>query len=373
MNINTIYKIWALCIVFLVAACVVLHVQTGQLNFSRVCGDRLRSWSELPHDRPILVWLIHGYPPGLNAGSEFMAHTMNRHLVGAGYTVVVACPRYPHVIFEGVHLMDLNNASTVETIVSKSAIIMSHHDKVAIACKLGQKHSKPVIELVHNTIRPLSYSGYKPYRIYNSNWLRRFYKADLDGSESIVVRPPVDWRDYETPDGHRRYVTLINVNEEKGGHVLVALAQAMPHVEFMGIKGAYGEQVVPTIKPANLHYENTTLNIRNVYERTRILIMPSRIETWGRTAVEAMSSGIPVIANTTDGLIESLGEAGIFARRDRLDEWITAINELLTNTDLYKKTSEACKIRAVALDPAADLEDFVEFVDSKIRAGLLPA
>lgn len=367
MDVNIIYKIWALCIIFLVATCVILHMQTGTLDFSRVCGRRLQHWSTLPEDRPVLVWLIHGYPPGLNAGSEFMAHTMNRHLVNAGYTVIVACPRYPRVVFENVHLMDLNDVPATEAIVARAAIIMSHHDKVAIACKLGQKHGKPVVELVHNTIRPLSYGGYKPYRIYNSNWLRRFYKAAEDGSASIVVRPPVDWRDYVTLDGRRRYVTLINVNEEKGGHVLVALAQAMPHVEFMGIKGAYGEQIVPVAKPANLHYENTTLNIRNVYERTRILIMPSRIETWGRTAVEAMSSGIPVIANTTDGLIESLGEAGIFARRDRLDEWITTINELLTNSEFYKKTSEACKARAAALDPAADLEGFVAFIDLKTK------
>lgn len=365
MNVNIVYKIWALCIVFLVVVCIVLHIQhTFTLDFSRVRGksQKMPYWKDLPSDKPILVWVIHGYPPGLNAGSEFMAHTMNKYLVDKGHTVLVACPRYPQIIFEGVHLMNLNNEERVNNIVSKASVVMSHHDKVAYACVLGKKHNIPVIELVHNTVRPLTYGNHKPYRIYNSNWLRRFYKADLDGSESIVVRPPVDYRDYETPDGMRRYVTLINVNEEKGGQILVNLAKAMPHVEFLGIKGAYGEQVIASPCPQNLRYENTTLNIKHVYARTKILIMPSRIETWGRTAIEAASSGIPVIANTTEGLMESLGSAGIFAKRDKLDEWITTINELLTNTELYEKTSKECKQRAIELEPTADLEQFYVFV-----------
>ena len=40
--------------------------------------------------------------------------------------------------------------------------------------------------------------------------------------------------------------------------------------------------------------------------------MPSQEETWGRVAIEAISSGIPVIANPTEGLREALDYCGIY-------------------------------------------------------------
>ncbi|MFI1769152.1 glycosyltransferase family 4 protein [Streptomyces sp. NPDC020800] len=59
----------------------------------------------------------------------------------------------------------------------------------------------------------------------------------------------------------------------------------------------------------------------HVYSRSRVMLMPSLYESWGRVAVEAFASGIPVIAHPTPGLVESLGEAGIFAYRDDLNAW----------------------------------------------------
>ncbi|MFE2879219.1 hypothetical protein ACFXG6_32815 [Streptomyces roseus] len=44
-----------------------------------------------------------------------------------------------------------------------------------------------------------------------------------------------------------------------------------------------------------------------------------------RVAVQAFSSGIPVIAHPTLGLIESLGSAGIYAYRDDLNAWLDAL------------------------------------------------
>jgi len=58
--------------------------------------------------------------------------------------------------------------------------------------------------------------------------------------------------------------------------------------------------------------------------------MPSEYESWGRVGVEAMASGIPVIAHPTPGLQESLGDAGVFVDRNDIDGWERAIRRLLT-------------------------------------------
>lgn len=325
------------------------------------------------HDKHIILWIIHGYPPGLNAGSEFMAHAMNRELIKRGFTVVVACQRYPQIVFEDVHIIDLRRHTDIDRIASMSSVIMTHHGNSRQACKIASEHLLPVVEIVHNTVTPMSYPKFpnsKLYHVYNSEWLRNFYSQKAqDNERSIIVRPPVTPSEYDTGSdaialAKREYVTLINVNEEKGGHILVSLAKAMPHIKFMGIKGGYGKQVVEKSPPANLHYEENTLNIKDVYARTKILIMPSIIETWGRTAVEAMSSGIPVIANPTAGLIECLGHAGIFAKRGRDKEWITKINELFNDDAIYAEASSAARERASELNPEIDLQRFYEFIVS---------
>jgi glycosyltransferase involved in cell wall biosynthesis len=91
-----------------------------------------------------------------------------------------------------------------------------------------------------------------------------------------------------------------------------------------------------------------------VYARTRILLMPSDYESWGRVGVEAVASGIPVIAHPTEGLTESLGPAGTFCDRDNVDVWQKAI-EMLDDPAVYRAASRRAKARSKALDPGADL------------------
>ncbi|MBQ1164003.1 glycosyltransferase, partial [Streptomyces sp. A73] len=82
---------------------------------------------------------------------------------------------------------------------------------------------------------------------------------------------------------------------------LRALAQRIPEQQFVAVRGAYGEQVdydgldnvevlaqVPGAEMAE-----------RVYGRTRVLLMPSSYESWGRAGCEALASGIPVVAHPT--------------------------------------------------------------------------
>lgn len=96
---------------------------------------------------------------------------------------------------------------------------------------------------------------------------------------------------------------------------------------------------------------------------TKILIMPSREESWGRVALEAMSSGIPVIANPTPGLREACGDAGLFADRDNISEWVRIIRELLSSPSYYKKVGDACLERAKAVDPEPQLASFSMWIE----------
>jgi len=136
--------------------------------------------------------------------------------------------------------------------------------------------------------------------------------------------------------------------------VFYKLAERMPDVRFLGVVGAYGGQDIRDLP--NVEIQPHTPNIRDdVYARTRVLLMPSSYESWGRTGAEAMASGIPTIAHPTPGLRESLGDSGVFVERPDLDGWEHAIRQLLDGRR-WRAASRRALARSAQLDPTADLE-----------------
>jgi len=139
-------------------------------------------------------------------------------------------------------------------------------------------------------------------------------------------------------DGRGDCITLINANVNKGVQQFVALAKAMPDRKFLGVLPYYGERNVPPT-PGNVEWIPFQDDIRNVLRRTRILLVPSYYESFGRVAVEAMVNGIPVLyarpatnsvypGGSTEGLEEWIRPAGIGVHREIVDEWVNAVKSL---------------------------------------------
>ena len=294
------------------------------------------------------VWIIHGYPPVLNAGAEGMSHCLNKFLLKHGWTVTVILPNFPHKEFEGVHVVPFSDKKKIEKVLEEASILISHLRYSELAASTAAQIHLPLVLLIHNSfqipyIRDILKVTKDVHLLYNSEWIRDFYKPfHLDNQ---FLYPPVAVLDFKTD---RKYVALINCNKDKGGEILIRLAKAMPETQFLGVIGSYGEQVVEKGIP-NLHYMKNTPNIRSFYSKIGIVIMPSVYESWGRVAVEAMSLGIPVVANPTPGLRESLYSVGLFAKDDDLGQWIRAIQSLQTNPWLYELKSQEGHIRAKEL------------------------
>jgi glycosyltransferase involved in cell wall biosynthesis len=152
------------------------------------------------------------------------------------------------------------------------------------------------------------------------------------------------------------YITLINTNENKGGKIFEKIAQAMPNKRFLGVLGSYDEQMRNNLP--NLKIVPNTSNILPHYKETRILLMPSEYESWGRTATEAMCSGIPVISSEADGLKENCGSAGIYIKdRNDIKSWVSEINKL-DDKKAYEEASRKAKARSREHDPRKALDEF---------------
>jgi glycosyltransferase involved in cell wall biosynthesis len=172
-----------------------------------------------------------------------------------------------------------------------------------------------------------------------------------DSMRWVVSWPIVDKERYgvtgsETPGVH---VTLVNPIPEKGGELLVELAQMLPEIPFLAVEGGWWKaRQVGRDGPRNLRWMDYQHDARNIYRETRVLLYPGRWdagEGWmsgvGMTALEASCAGIPVIASPGEGLLESMGGFATFVPSHSATDWAEAIQRV------YHEDWERCHARAL--------------------------
>lgn len=306
-----------------------------------------------PADEPITVGaIVDRYPPFVNAGAEWMLHAMLRHLVRAGHRAIVATEVDDVHDVEGVEVWPVRRAAEVGRLAD---VLVGHLYWTPLVVETADANATPLLYIVHNDAQ-LSHWKLTPDDltavVWNALWMREAHPRW--GGPSTVVRPPVLLDDYRLGrnPAEAEFVTLVNPNPDKGAEVFYELARRRPDLRFATVDGGYGQQLRPKGLGNVERLPATGAIAEDVYARTRVLCVPSRYESWGRVAVEAMCSGIPVIAHPTPGLVEALGPAGIYADRDDPDAWAEAL-ALLDDPGAYAVWSQAALDRAVHLDEQA--------------------
>jgi glycosyltransferase involved in cell wall biosynthesis len=153
------------------------------------------------------------------------------------------------------------------------------------------------------------------------------------------------------------HITLVNANHNKGVLQFIALADAMPDRKFLAVSAYYGGNAdhnlaVPRPKHNNVTWVPFNDDVREILKQTRILLMPSYYESFGRIGIEAMYNGIPVLyskpaANpsapngSSEGLHAWIQPVGIPCERDVISDWITSIKSLDDETTYATKSEES--------------------------------
>lgn len=285
---------------------------------------------------------VHGYPPSHNAGSEMMLHTLLRQLQRRGHEAKVLTGTGTRAEHQGVAVC--TDQTEANSLAAWCDVIITHLAWTERAFELAEQSHRPLAHLIHNS--GLSRYGLMARScdlvVFNG---RTTYRACAPwNGPHLVINPLVDIAEYRTEPGD--CITLVNLNGNKGADLFYRLAESMPDRSFLGVVGAYGAQDIRSLP--NVEIVANTTEIKQVYSRTRILLMPSRSESWGRTAIEAAASGIPTIASHATGLVEALDYAGVFVHRDDPDSWMAALRAF-DNPETYEVRSEMAKQRAEEL------------------------
>ena len=354
------------------------------LHRPRLELDALPYWKKSDLDAPTvagkcIVWITNGYPPYWASGNEMCTHAMNLSLLSRGHEVWVAVPGFPPVTYEGVRCIDLRDRASLNTLLRRTHVIAACtlvYKPQAV--RLAQRFQTAFLDCIHtSTIKRTYWDNLGPLEnrfwvVFNTDWMRNYYKEDWK-DQSIMLHPPVDWKLYVIPIEQRKptFVTLINCNENKGGRQLIALARKSPEFKFMGVLGGYDHQIKDETVP-NLTYYPHTPNIKGVYEKVWVLLILSKNETYGRVAIEAMSSGIPVIATPLTGIKEACGDAAIYHERDDYAGIIASLKRLKDDVNFYHEHSKKSVERAKSMNTSKDMENFCRWFEDKIVPSSVP-
>ena len=291
----------------------------------RLARPRQRSNSDL------LRVLVHvpEYPPDAQGGAEQSIRAIAKYLVGTGHdvTVISEAAVEPYEL-DGVDVVPPGSRRALRSLYRWADVAIAQRRSAVRSQMLAGTSGIPFVLCVRDIGEWTRLPVTPDLTVFNAQFQRDLFDFD---SPSVVVYPPIELADFATTPGDR--VTLVNMNERKGASLFLEIVKRMPNVQFLGVTGMWGEQVLPGEPLPNLEIVNASVDPRDVYGRTRVLLLPSRWETFGRVAVEAGASGIPVVATPNPGTIEALGDAVLYAQRDDLGSWIRAIDRLGDETE----------------------------------------
>lgn len=325
---------------------------------------------------------VHMFPPEHNAGSETTMLSLFRGLNQRGHEtrVISAESSQEFYTVDGIQVFRppdraTNQSSWYLDLYRWADVALTHLNCTGHAMHCAKDTSKPLVHLVHND-KQLSFHNVKDSRaqllIFNTEWLREAYaEAKFEPiNPSIVMHPIVDPEQYKTERFGAEAVTFVNLTVTKGALVFYELAKRFPDVPFYGIRGAYGDEHLPPTDIPNLKIFNQMPDLRPIWAKTRVVLMPSDYESFGRVAVEAACSGIPAIVSPTLGLKEALGEAGIFLDRNNVDAWEQELEKLFSDEIYYQERSKMALELASRLNPHKEIDRAEKALEIVLAHGL---
>ena len=157
--------------------------------------------------------------------------------------------------------------------------------------------------------------------------------------------------DTEAAFGRQTVLMLSSLKEYKGTREFIELANRLPQYKFVLVINDVQENIDSFLYKYNIFCSQNLIiyprqnNVVPFYNEASIVINLTdkklAVETFGLTALEAMSAGLPVIVPTEGGIAEMVtdGENGYKIDVQDLNKIVEYVHLLLSDQELYNKLS----------------------------------
>lgn len=330
-----------------------------------------------------IIFVQHrGYLPEIVAGANVSMHALCVRLVMRRHRPVVVClpdgrHRPSFAAPPGPAYTILRVADPLETMLdmlaeSPLAVVVRAPDPGERAAQLAEAIS-PRVHIYFESgyfLRNFPSPQDAPNLRYaaNSPFLARMGEAML-GAKVAMIPPVIEPDLYRcTPTGNA--ILYVNPVAMKGVHIATAIAERLPHRQFLFVRSWPDHPSIPHFEPClgNIEWVATARDMRPLFERSKLLLMPSVWEeSSGRTLGEAQVSGIPCIASDRGGLRESVGPGGVvLSLADPIERWCEAVERMFADPVHFTEVALGAKAHAARPDyqPDAAVQRFLDFIST---------
>lgn len=291
-------------------------------------------------------------PPVRTVGGEMMTLRLMQYLHDQGHDVSVVVREFDtEGRFGDVPLIPGHTISNQEAIhvFHTCDVLITHPELVTQPSRYTARLTRvPWIGIVHNlsttTLRGMLLKPEMHVVANSHRTARLLIEKGVVGTRSItVVYPPSSPPKPPVSGLPQAFCTMVNISPDKGAETLHGLVDDLPEtIQFLTVLGGHGEQDPPKGKPNVTPFGHFS-GLGLPYGLTRVLISPSRDETYGMVVTEATSLGIPVVASDIEAHREALGEDAILIDPDDRDAWASAVYTLMTDDDAWLEASSAAE------------------------------
>lgn len=181
------------------------------------------------------------------------------------------------------------------------------------------------------------------------------------GFNSEVVYPTVE-RERVLVDEKGDKILHVNPQHHKGIDVTLEVAEQLDEEFIITSPETKADKYDKIKQLENVEYLGHLDDIHKAYSDSKMVIMPSREEPFGRVPLESGLNGIPTICSGADGLNESTCNPDLVVEENNPENYIQKIRKV--NQD-YKTYSETAQENALE-KTSGQIDHFIQTLEEKL-------
>jgi len=289
-----------------------------------------------------LTAFLHGYPPLWSMGGELSTHRTLKVVPGS----VVFTETLEKYELDGVSVRPATGVSLQcikdDAKSAGASILFGHSTLSRETIQAATQMCLPSILAVHAPRRfgadLLRAKSSATVRLYNTEAARK----DWHDPRGWVLHPPVGLP-FPIPEGPGNARTLTSSLKNKGATRVLELAKRRHDQRFIIVESpAHATHGDPEFWREAEKFDNVEIwprlhpdEMGRLWAETRVLLVPSRYETYGMAAMEAAWYGIPSVHVDTPHVREGIGTAALLLKTTSFEELDHALTEVEIEHDVW--------------------------------------